>query len=877
MLQNKPLSLKRLLLIVCLAFFFLIFAESLIAAQHLEKYFAHPTVEDQYGVIAPWYKGQNGQCDFRVRVSAETLKRFPWIDQNDAIVAAPYAVYTPVWRLDNEGKINIPPAKMSLDHKTYGKFDHWRNGDVGQRTMWILRGMTDYYRYSGDPVALTYLHSTAKFILEGGLTGEEHPWPHFPITVPIRGTLYKKSDPNGLMQLDLAAGIGTGLLDYYKITGNKKCWEMVCHWADLLAQKGRIEPGQCPWQRYANPNQAPWSKHPEGNVMKGGVVLVLEFLDEMIKAGYTGKNAAVVKVRDAGREYMRDVLLEEWLEKATWGCYYWDTTGAFHTLVAVWDCQYLMNNRDYFPNWKNDTRNIMSLFLNRSSTNPDSMTDAYNGAWCVPESAGCCWTSLTYGTQMFGPVFAQYADLTNDQWSREIARRMVIVSTYDIKENGAVVDGIEGRVRVTGGWFNIAHPIPLRHLLEAIEWLPEWFAPSRENHIVRNTSTIISVMYGKGDIRYHTFDSPKNTIEVLRLSFIPDEITADGTRLARRKDLKTNGYTVRNLSGGDCIVTIRHDGKQSIVIQGEDPQQQISDEILSYEGQWQVVADDKSEGNHRHTSSESGSKMKIDFTGNQVRVIGRADEYGGRADIYLDGQKQLVFMDCWNPQPRSQQVLYEKSGLTNAEHLLEIVVQGKRNPASKGQNVYIDAVQYSAATGSNGYGVGGGPVDTQRMIFGCPLRIDFEDSKNNLWKPATEFCVRLGKGKDTVLAWWTEPCAKEISNTSAPQLYRYGVHAPEFWVNVTVGPGKYYAKLKFAVTERQETTGPMAVLINGKEVVSNLDVKEAAGGPYRALDKVVDNIKPQNGIIEVRLKYTGEEENGEAFIHALEIGPMANL
>jgi hypothetical protein len=29
-----------------------------------QRYFAHPVVEDRYGVIAPWYRGLNGQCDF---------------------------------------------------------------------------------------------------------------------------------------------------------------------------------------------------------------------------------------------------------------------------------------------------------------------------------------------------------------------------------------------------------------------------------------------------------------------------------------------------------------------------------------------------------------------------------------------------------------------------------------------------------------------------------------------------------------------------------------------------------------------------------------------------------------------------------------------
>ncbi len=874
MLQNNPSNLRRLCLIACFTFFFLISSEFLIAAQRLEQYFAHKTVEDKYGVIAPWYKGQNGQCDFRVRVSAEALKRFPWIDQNNAIVAAPYAVYTPNWGLDGNGQINIPSNPRMRNEKW--NIDYWRNGDVGQRTMWLLRGMTNYYRYSGDPVAITYLHSTAKFLLEGGLTGENHPWPRFPITVPVRNNLYTKSDPNGFIQLDLAGGIGTGVLNVYKITGEKKYWDIVCHWADLFAEKGKIEPGKCPWERYANPQQVPWSKDLFGNDMKGGIVLVLEFLDEMIKAGYTGKNGAVVKIRDAGREYFRDVLLPEWLERATWGCYFWDGNTSFHTLVAVWDCQYLMNNRDYFPNWENDTRNIMSLFLNRASTNPDSMEDTYSGAWCVPESGHCCWTSLSYGTQMFAPVFAQYADLANDPWSREIARRMVIASTYDIEEDGRVVDGIEGKVRVTGGWFNIAHPIPLRHLLEAIEWQPEWFAPSRENHIVRNSSTITSVVYGKGDIRYRTFDSPKNTVEILRLSFVPKEIIADDESLKLRKELSQNGYTIKKLAGGDCIVTVRHDGKSNVIIRGKDPQREIDDKNLSYAGDWTIVDDNKSKGNQYRTSSKAGAKMQIKFSGNQVRIIGNVDENGGQADIFLDGQKQLVFMDCWNPQPRSQQILYEKSGLSNTTHLLEVVVQGKRNPASNGHNIYIDSVQYSAATGSNGYGIGGGPIDTQRMIFGYPSRIDYEDSRNNLWKPATEFCTRL-KGKDSVSTWWTEPCPKEIINTPDSELYRYGVHAQEFWVNVTVGPGKYYAKLKFTATERQKCNGPMTILVNGKEVISNLDVEKAAGGLYKALDKVVDNIKPQNGIIEIRLKYTGKETNGEAFIQAIEVGPTGDL
>ncbi len=50
--------------------------------------------------------------------------------------------------------------------------------------------------------------------------------------------------------------------------------------------------------------------------------------------------------------------------------------------------------------------------------------------------------------------------------------------------------------------------------------------------------------------------------------------------------------------------------------------------------------------------------------------------------------------------------------------------------------------------------------------------------------------VRTGHNTDPVTrTWWTSPPEKPIAGAADPELYRYGVHAPEFWVNLTVGPG----------------------------------------------------------------------------------------
>ncbi len=54
-------------------------------------------------------------------------------------------------------------------------------------------------------------------------------------------------------------------------------------------------------------------------------------------------------------------------------------------------------------------------------------------------------------------------------------------------------------------------------------------------------------------------------------------------------------------------------------------------------------------------------------------------------------------------------------------------------------------------------------------------------------------------------SWWTTPAPLPVMATSDEELYRYGVHGKEFCVNVTVGPGTYYVRLKFAANRGLDT------------------------------------------------------------------------
>ncbi len=819
----------------------------------LDTYFAHKAAVDKYNVIAPWYQGQDGQCDFRIRVAAETLKRFPWVISDTVPSPAPYPVYDRYWKIDDNGTLLMPEGEIkNLD------------GDFGQRTISILNSMTDYYQYSGDPFVLSYIITMSDAVIKWGLTDPNYSWPEFPIAVPHPYNMF--------MQIDLGADIAGGVLKAYKMTGYDRYLEYVKHWSDVLCEKAVLEKGKCPWDRYINPEKVPWGLEPKGNCMTAGVVLVLEFLDDVIDIGYEGKNNDLVKVRNAARDYLRDQLLNEWTKEGTWGFFYWDGRKEITTLACVFVCEYIMKNRAEFPNWKTDIRNIATIYFNKVSVEPSSAADTYNGAWSFPEGRDCCANSHNYSDQAFMPVFAQYAALTDDPWAKEVSRRLSILGTYDARENGVVMDTVWGTALVAADWLNLSHPWPVRRVLETVGWNPEMLAPARENHIVKSTTVVSDVIYSKGLIKYKTFDAPKEVTEVLRLSFLPKSITADGIKLPKKNDLNRNGYKVKKLKSGDCIVTIRHDGKKTIEIKGDDPQVQLDDDALQYAGDWKVVGDKNAYADQIHVTNDTNASVQIKFVGNQVRVIGKTDENGGRADVYLDGKKQLVFIDCWSPFVKDQQILYETSGLSNTEHTLEVNARCECNPLSKAANVNIDAIAYSSATGQNETGVGGGPKTAQRFIFGYSQRNDYIDKKGNAWKPATEWCGRLWWDADIVAnSWWINSAEKDIIDVADPMLYRYGVHGPEFWMNITAAPGKYQAQIMIGANRGPECDhNAMTISINGNQVATIDDIAAQAGGVGKALNLTFKDIEPKNGIVEIRFKGT----KGHAYVHAIELKPQ---
>ena len=84
--------------------------------------------------------------------------------------------------------------------------------------------------------------------------------------------------------------------------------------------------------------------------MTGGVVFLLAFFDELVRTGYSGQEQAIVEARDAGRAWLREVLLPRWTIDDTWGRNYWDWPDPVQAEnVTEFTARYLMEHPDCFP------------------------------------------------------------------------------------------------------------------------------------------------------------------------------------------------------------------------------------------------------------------------------------------------------------------------------------------------------------------------------------------------------------------------------------------------------------------------------------------------------------------------------------------------
>jgi hypothetical protein len=108
----------------------------------------------------------------------------------------------------------------------------------------------------------------------------------------------------------------------------------------------------------------------------------------------------------------------------------------------------------------------------------------------------------------------------------------------------------------------------------------------------------------------------------------------------------------------------------------------VSDAAWTWTGAWR-------EDRGAKVSDTAGSEVVFRFEGVAVAVLGTLNQQGGRAEVYLDGQKQDLVLDAYIVPNTHDNVLWQTYGLKPGPHTLRLVLTGTADPRSQGRQVAI--------------------------------------------------------------------------------------------------------------------------------------------------------------------------------------------
>jgi hypothetical protein len=444
-----------------------------------------------------------------------------------------------------------------------------------------------WYPYSGDAESIKVVREMLDYQLAHGTTPADWEWANVPFATSCIGEKeYGRclqdapKEFYGGTETDKVGELGLGYVLFYELTGERKYLEAGLRCAEQLAK--HIRPGDAA--------HTPWPFRIDartglviGGAEYGGMIVApVRLFEELVRLG-VGDTAGFQKVRDMAWKWLLNYPLGEPFNKDStawdhWIGYYEDqpTFARNETdMTSMMTAYYILSQDDparVDPNWRLHVSHLLDrsrLLLGRGP---------FFGAWGIDEqvrpepnallgtdSNGCCGTiGLSCRTSQWGAINAMFYQKTGDGKALEDAFRSLNYATYFARSDGQI--SCCGLDFPDSYWFEDSYADAGRSFAWALAAVPK-FAPIGQDHLLRSSSIVQAVKYSARRVEYATFDKAGN--EVLRLNFLPAKITAGSAALTKRDDLKSPGYTVQPVQGGDYVVSVYHADSNKVVIEGK--------------------------------------------------------------------------------------------------------------------------------------------------------------------------------------------------------------------------------------------------------------------------------------------------------------------
>jgi hypothetical protein len=461
-----------------------------------------------------------------------------------------------------------------------------------------MDSLVGWYAYSGDNDAIAVMREMLDYQLAHGTTPSDWDWAGVPFaTSCLHDKEYGRClrdlplDHFGGLETDKIGELGLAYVYFYELTGEHKYLAAGVKCADQLAKHIRAgDATHTPWPwRVEGKSGAVIDKEEYG----GLVVASVRLFDELDKIG-EGNTAAYKRARDMAWDWvLQNPLNKDSAAYDNWNGYYEDVEKDAvnqNDMDSIVTAYYILSQDDpstVDKSWREDVGHLIDRSRELLGRGP------FFGAWAIDEqlrpdggrtgapseettyvtargplfrtfSRGCCSRAgLVCRTSQWGAINAMYYAKTRDGQAREDAFRSLNYATYFAESDGKInCCGLDFKGSY---WFEDGYSDAGRSFMWALGAIPD-FAPVGQDHILRSTTPVQKVTYGKKTVLYQTFAAAG--LEVMRLSYKPTHVTAGGATLAATANPAEEGYMVRSLDGGDYQVTLRHLHSGAILVSG---------------------------------------------------------------------------------------------------------------------------------------------------------------------------------------------------------------------------------------------------------------------------------------------------------------------